>query len=91
MCIMKELWDDSEYANLQLTSRNLRDQASRLETTLGNVTELIVNNLGAVTTKGRQQEQRMESENLDLMAGNESKGHQQQWKICIWSVHSQRT
>ena len=44
MCIMKELWDDSEYGNLQLTEQNLRDQASRLEKTLGNVTEVIVNN-----------------------------------------------
>ena len=68
MCIMKELWCDGEYANLQLTSQNLRDQAARLEKTLGNVTKLIVNHLGAGNTEGRQREQRMELENLDLTA-----------------------
>ena len=29
--VMKELWDDMGYKNLQLKSQNLRDQASRLE------------------------------------------------------------
>ena len=67
MCIMKELSDDSEYANFQLRSQNLRNQASRLEKTLGNVTELIVNKWGVGNTKRRQQEQLMESENSDLM------------------------
>ena len=51
---MKELWDDSEYGNLQLTEQNLRDQASRLEKTLGNVTEVIVNNAGHENSKGNQ-------------------------------------
>jgi len=32
---------------------------------------LIVNNLEAGNTEGQQQEQQMESENLDLTAGNE--------------------
>ena len=59
MCIMKELWGNRKYANLQLTSQNLRDQASRLQKMLGNVNEL--NNLGSGNTEGRQQEQRMES------------------------------
>ena len=71
MCIMKELWDESEYGNLQLTEQNLRDQASRLEKTLGNVTEVIVNNVGRENIEERQQEQQRESKNLDLTAGNE--------------------
>ena len=68
---MKELWDDSEYAHLQLTSQNLRDQASRLEKTLRNVTELIDKNLRVGYTEERQQEQQTESENSDLTVGNE--------------------
>ena len=35
MRIMKELWDDSGFGNLGLTSQNLRDQAARLEKTMG--------------------------------------------------------
>ena len=67
MYIMK-LSDNSEYANFQLRSQNLRDQASRLEKTLGNATELIVNKWGVGNIERRQQEQRlMESENSDLM------------------------
>ena len=37
MQIMKELWDEAGYADLNLTSQNLRDQAASLEKTLGNV------------------------------------------------------
>ena len=35
--VMKELWDDTGYKNLQLKSQNLRDQASRLEKIRGKV------------------------------------------------------
>ena len=31
MRLMKELWDDLGYGELELTSQNLRDQAARLE------------------------------------------------------------
>ena len=32
MAVMKELWDESEFANdLNLSSQNLRDQAARIE------------------------------------------------------------
>ena len=37
MKIMKDLWEETEYRHLELTSQNLRDQAARVETTLGNV------------------------------------------------------
>ena len=38
MAVMKELWDESEFANdLNLSSQNLRDQAARIEKSLGNV------------------------------------------------------
>ena len=75
--------------NLQLASQNLREEASRLEKTLGNVTKLIVNNLGAGNIEGRQQEQGMESENSDLTVRLRSaKSHQRQWTICTWSVQN---
>ena len=38
--VMKELWDDMGSKNLQLKSRNLRDQASRLEKIRNNGTDL---------------------------------------------------
>ena len=38
MAVMKELWDESEFANdLNLSSQNLRDQAARIEKSFGNV------------------------------------------------------
>ena len=46
MKIMKELWDELGYANMYLTSQNLRDQAARLEKRSGNVMETIVESAG---------------------------------------------
>ena len=38
MAVMKELWDESEFANdLNLSSQNLRDQAARIEKSIGNI------------------------------------------------------
>ena len=37
MKILKELWDDLGCAGLNLTCQNLRDQAARMEKTMGNV------------------------------------------------------
>ena len=37
MRIMKELWDDSGFGKLELTSQNLRNQAARLKKTIGDV------------------------------------------------------
>ena len=35
MAIMKQLWDNSEFADLNLSTQNLWDQASRIEKSLG--------------------------------------------------------
>ena len=35
MAIMKHLWDNSEFADLNLSTQNLWDQASRIEKSLG--------------------------------------------------------
>ena len=40
--VMKELWDDIRYKNLQLKSQNLWDQASRLEKIRNNRTDLSI-------------------------------------------------
>ena len=40
--VMKELWDDMGYKNLQLKSQNLRDQASRLEKIRNNGPDLSI-------------------------------------------------
>ena len=37
LTVTKELWDDMGYAEIGLSSQNLRDQAARVERTLGNV------------------------------------------------------
>ena len=35
MAIMKQLWDNSEFADLNISTQNLRDQAARIEQSLG--------------------------------------------------------
>ena len=46
MRIIKELWDDSGFGNLEFTSQNLRDQAVRLEKTMGDVGVVISESVG---------------------------------------------
>ena len=71
--VMKELWDDMGYHNLQLKSQNLRDQASRLEKIRNNGTDLSVReksveDLGNVTSTTEYSSQ----ENIE----NESQNNQ---------------
>ena len=54
MKIMKELWDELGYADMHLTSQNLRDQAARLEKRSGNVRVTIVESVGIHIGTGDQ-------------------------------------
>ena len=45
MGIMKQLWEEKGYGYLELTEQNLRDQAAKLEKTLGNVRQRISENI----------------------------------------------
>lgn len=48
MAVMKELWDESGFANrLNLSSQNLGDQAARIEKSLGNVRATIKEEVNA--------------------------------------------
>ena len=48
MAVMKELWGKGEFANdLNLVSQNLRDQAARIEKSLGNVRAIIREEINA--------------------------------------------
>ena len=40
MKTMKDLWEEKEYKDLGFTSQHLRDQAAKLEKSLGNVRNL---------------------------------------------------
>ena len=46
MTIMRELWSERGYSDLELSCQNLRDQAARLEETFGNVQGTILKNTG---------------------------------------------
>ena len=46
MRVMKELWDEAGFENLALTSQNLRDQAARLEKSIGDVGHVIAASVG---------------------------------------------
>ena len=56
MKILKELWDDLGYAGLNRTCQNLRDQAARMEKTMGNVRDTITRNTGNRREKQRARE-----------------------------------
>ena len=47
MELVKELWDQMGHEDLGLTKQNLRDQAARLEKSLGNVSSTITNGIKA--------------------------------------------
>ena len=63
MKVMKELWDTKGYANLNLSSQNLRDQAASIEKSLGNVGEAIRNNVGQEVQESTSQNEREEHVN----------------------------
>ena len=46
MQVMKELWDEMGYAGLNISKQNLRNQAAYVEKSLGDVSEVIRNNVG---------------------------------------------
>ena len=46
MSVMKDMWDELGYGHLALSSQNLRDKATALERTVGNVSRDIVWNVG---------------------------------------------
>ena len=49
MAIMKELWGDCGYAELNVPEKNLRNQAGKLEKDMGNVQSTILRNAGERT------------------------------------------
>ena len=58
MPIMKDLWEERGYAELKLSEQNLRDQAAKLEQTLGNVQEAFLSsrNQGEVRNDKKTQQ-----------------------------------
>ena len=71
--VMKELWDNMGYKNLQLKNQNVRDQAARLEKKRNNGTDLSirersVEDLGNITSTSEYSSQ----ENIE----NESQNNQ---------------
>ena len=64
MTVLKDLWESKGYGQLSLSSQNLRDQAVRLEKSLGNVGELMSSQVGAGEVP--EQEKVMELATNDL-------------------------
>ena len=69
--VMKELWDDMGYNNLQLKSQNLRDQASRVEKIRNyeadlSIRERSVEDLGNITSTSEYSSQ----ENIENVSQN---------------------
>ncbi|XP_068671379.1 uncharacterized protein [Montipora foliosa] len=57
MSIMKDLWEERGYAELKLSEQNLRDQAAKLEQTLGNVEEVSLSCRNEVEVRNDQETQ----------------------------------
>ena len=57
MSIMKDLWEERGYAELKLSEQNLRDQAAKLEQTLGNVEEVFLSSRNEVKVRNDQETQ----------------------------------
>ena len=74
MGIMKQLWEEKGYGYLELTEQNLRDQAAKLEKTLGNVRQRISENIRtrARSAKGTKNQWKVFKMQI------------QETKICIW-------
>ena len=47
MKLMKDLWEEKGYADLGITSQHLRDQTAKLETSVGNLRDLISVSVGS--------------------------------------------
>ena len=62
MCLMKELWENKGYADLKLTSQNLRDQAARLEKTLGDVSKTLNERIGSKENAESQPDENFEQD-----------------------------
>ena len=67
MAIMKQLWDNSEFADLNISTQNLRDQAARIEKSLGSAGATIreESNTANDSLQPKVDNQETSSENLE--------------------------
>ena len=72
MAIMKELWDNCGYAELNIPEKNLRNQAGKLEKDIGNVQSTILRKAGERTREIDQEINALESNNDNFEQGNEN-------------------
>ena len=72
MAIMKELWDNCGYAELNIPEKNLRNQAGKLEKDIGSVQSTILRNAGERTGEIDQEINGLELNNSNFEQGNEN-------------------
>lgn len=63
MRVMKELWDDMGYEHMKLSSQNLRDQAARLEKSMGDVVGNTSSRVGPRRRERNRENQAKSNEN----------------------------
>ena len=71
MAVMEELWEEARYAELNLTSQNVRDKAASFEKTMGNVMETVTSTMGQRDQELQESERNQDSEereNIYVMA-----------------------
>lgn len=72
MAIMKELWDNCGYAELNIPEKNLRNQAGKLEKDMGSVQSTILRNAGERTREIDQEINGLELNNSNFEQGNDT-------------------
>ncbi|XP_015765670.1 PREDICTED: uncharacterized protein LOC107344511 [Acropora digitifera] len=72
MAIVKELWDNCGYAELNIPEKNLRNQAGKLEKDMGNVQSTMLRNAGERTREIDQEINGLESNKDNFEQGNEN-------------------
>ena len=105
MAIMKQLWDNSEFADLNLSTQNLWDQASRIEKSLGSAgstireesntaNELLQSNVDNQETSSEDLEQDNYESNNDTISPRNlpptNKSHKKMKRLLKWKTSSKR-
>ena len=66
MAVLKDLWEEEGYAELKLTSQNLRDHAAKIEETMGDVRETIVSSIGQKESEERDERDSFQEDTLNI-------------------------
>lgn len=89
MQVMKEMWDAMGYEDFGLTSQNLRDQAARLERSMGDAASSIIRRIGKRKQNGLIDSNNGESEQRDGKCQSARNANKQEQESNLHSTQDQ--